>query len=603
MKKDTLDNIIDLDNILNPEPVTQPTEIITESVNDIVTEQPVVNVDWEEVVTEWFYRLPKGYAEQPYTETELSVLNQVLLEYRYNSNSNMLHEASFTPSELNRDKYLGPFIDRILAGEPFTLESDKTKRVIIDKSFAKTLQQIATETDSDARLALIKTTFKKPIIPLTDKSLIKLSDISKDTFTAKQTSSGLTGTETPDFKEGLVVFFYNCPEKLLNVVYNFLVGSDDSPPDFGNLINKMDMDHYGSKSFGLVRSGVELLATGVELDSKTTKLFLNAVSAAYTIKQEWGEGYIIDRGTLFEEIRDAANEITSIPKDKWCPGDVYLYERSAISQIGRVIKDSKTSKSIINIVDRRNKVLQVGLNSLFDTDDPLVIAVSLKEEEALSGRAKDFLSVKNLSGVEMGSETGDFTKEEFALISGKTPLTAEIARKYQTQYNSSKKAYTDLIKKYGYINNFATSKFKQPEANVAIRNIIIKSAIYRLMTRYFTSFDKLKLINDVMKNYKDPFLALTAYGVSLSGFNPTFYKVIASKSGDYGHVTTFKGRDSLKAESDSVTTIDTPTKAGIYISFMTIMGDSKYQTKLDIRESKSGANISIAVIVDEFHEA
>ena len=220
MKKDTSVNIIDLDNILNPEPITETTEIITESVNNTVTEQSVVNVDWDEIVTEWFYRLPKGYAEQPYSESELSVLNQVLLEYGYDSNSNMLHEASFTPSELNRDKYLGPFIDRILAGEPFTLESDKTKRVIINKSFAKTLQQIAAETDSDARLALIKTTFKKPIIPLSDKSIIKLSDISKDTFTAKQTSSGLTGTETPDFKEGLVVFFYNCPEKLLNVVYN-----------------------------------------------------------------------------------------------------------------------------------------------------------------------------------------------------------------------------------------------------------------------------------------------------------------------------------------------------------------------------------------------
>jgi hypothetical protein len=33
------------------------------------------------------------------------------------------------------------------------------------------------------------------------------------------------------------------------------------------------------------------------------------------------------------------------------------------------------------------------------------------------------------------------------------------------------------------------------------------------------------------------------------------------------------------------------------------MGDTKYQTKLDIRESKSGANISIAIIVDKFHEA
>ena len=238
-----------------------------------------------------------------------------------------------------------------------------------------------------------------------------------------------------------------------------------------------------------------------------------------------------------------------------------------------------------------------------DTDYVLGVKLSLKEEKALSGRAKDFLSVKKLSGMELGSETKDFTKDEFALIAGKTPITAEIARKYQTQYNASKKAYTDLIKKFGYDNNFATSKFKDPDPNAVIRNIIIKSAIYRLMTRYFTSFDKLKLINDVMKNYKDPFLALTAYGVSLSGFNPTFYKVIASESGDYGHIVTFKGRDSLKAESDSVTTIDTPTKAGIYISFITIMGDTKYQTKLDIRESKSGANISIAIIVDKFHEA
>ena len=172
--------------------------------------------------------------------------------------------------------------------------------------------QIAKETDSDARLALIKSTFKKPIIPLTDNSLIKLSDISKQTFTVKATASGLIGTETPDFKEGLVVFFYNCPEKLLNVVYNFLVGTDDSPPDFGNLINKMDKTHYGNKSYGLVRPAVELLTLAPDLDTKTKELFLNAVSAAYTIKQEWGEGYIIDRGTLFDEIRDAAIEITNI---------------------------------------------------------------------------------------------------------------------------------------------------------------------------------------------------------------------------------------------------------------------------------------------------
>jgi len=604
MKKDTLVNIIDLDDLLNPkeESVTNMVveSIQPESKHD--TSTMPINIDWDDIISEWFYRLPKGYAEHPYSDEELVVLNQVIFEHGYDVTNNIIVEASFTPSELNRDKYFQAFIDRISAGEPFTLEPDKTKQVI-DKSFLDTMTQIANVTDFDERLALIKNTFKKPVIPLANNTVVKLSDISKDTFTAKQTTSGLTGTETPDFKEGLVVFFYTCPEKLLNVVYNFLVGSDDSPPDFGNLINKMKVDHYGSKSYGFVKAGVELLASGSELDQKTKKLFLNAVSAAYTIKQKWGEGYVIDRGTFFESIRDAANAITGIPKDKWCPGDVYLYKQNDKAEIERVVTESEKTNSIINIVDKRNKVLQVGLNSLFDTESPLVIAVSLKEENALSGRAKDFLSVKKLSNTEMGSEKGDFTKEEFALISGKVKITPELAQKYQTQYNSSKKAYAALIKKFGYTHNFAASKFKEPEPAVAIRNTIIKSAAYRLMAKYFNSFDTLKGINDVMKNYKDPFLALTAYGVSLSGFNPTFYKVVASASGDYGHVTVFEGRDNLKADSDSVTTIDTPTKAGIYLSFITKMGETKYQTKLDIRESKSGASITIAIIVDEFHEA
>jgi hypothetical protein len=106
-----------------------------------------------------------------------------------------------------------------------------------------------------------------------------------------------------------------------------------------------------------------------------------------------------------------------------------------------------------------------------------------------------------------------------------------------------------------------------------------------------------------MSKYKDPFLALTSFGVSLSGFNPTFFKVVALSKGAIGHVTEFKGRDSLKLESDSVATIDTPTKAGVYLEFFTKMGTKKYRTKLDIREAKGGSSISIAIIVDEFKEA
>ena len=34
----------------------------------------------ESIIREWFYRLPKGYAEVPYTKKEMNVLHEVLEE-------------------------------------------------------------------------------------------------------------------------------------------------------------------------------------------------------------------------------------------------------------------------------------------------------------------------------------------------------------------------------------------------------------------------------------------------------------------------------------------------------------------------------------------
>jgi hypothetical protein len=77
MKKDTSDNIVDLDAMFQSGTTANP--VITES----VTEQFVTEEEYDAVLREWFYRLPKGYAITPYTNEELSVLNTVLLEYGF----------------------------------------------------------------------------------------------------------------------------------------------------------------------------------------------------------------------------------------------------------------------------------------------------------------------------------------------------------------------------------------------------------------------------------------------------------------------------------------------------------------------------------------
>jgi len=557
-------------------------------------------IDFDAIINEWSYRTHRGYPiwNNP---ADMIILKDILKEMNLSLDAIQLKESEFTPSELVRDKYLNGFIDKITKGEPFILEKDKEK-VIIDPKFLDVLTQIGSiQSISDRQNAIKKQFGTNAIIPLEDGRNVRLKDISKDTFTAKSTTSGLVGTETPDFKEGLVVYFYDCSKNLLDDVFDYIKGNNTKIPELST--TSINASHYGDKSAKLVTSGIDLLTSGATLDVKTKQLFLNAISAAKTIQKNFGLGYVIDRGDLFNDIRKAAKKITNVPEDKWCPGDVYLYKNSSIGAIKDIIKQSVTSNSIVSIEEKGGDVFQVGLNSLFDIDNPLVTAVSLKEEEALSGRAKDFVSVKNLKGVDLGAETGDFTKDEMALLTGRESIDSEVIDKYRTEYNVYKLKYSREITKFGYKNTFGTSKYKEPEVQVEVRNKIVKSAIYRLLNRYFANFDTLKGINDVMKNYDDPFLALTAYGVSLSGFNPTFYKVVASSKGDYGHVTVFKGRDSLKAESDSVITIDTPTKAGVYLTFKTIMGDKMYQTKLDVREAKSGSSISIAIIVDEFKEA
>jgi len=47
--------------------------------------QPLLQIDeheMDEVLAEWFYRLPKGYAEEPYSDADLYVLEQCIHEFR-----------------------------------------------------------------------------------------------------------------------------------------------------------------------------------------------------------------------------------------------------------------------------------------------------------------------------------------------------------------------------------------------------------------------------------------------------------------------------------------------------------------------------------------
>jgi hypothetical protein len=104
MKKLNLDNLI-IDSIV---PITESKA------------QPLLQIDkheMDEVLAEWFYRLPKGYAEEPYSDADLQVLEQCIYEFRNGGFKPVIAEAGPTTkkSKSNRDAIINSITETILA--------------------------------------------------------------------------------------------------------------------------------------------------------------------------------------------------------------------------------------------------------------------------------------------------------------------------------------------------------------------------------------------------------------------------------------------------------------------------------------------------------
>jgi hypothetical protein len=101
MKKDTSDNIIDLNALFDePKSIQESKQVqpSTESASETLLK--IDAHEMNEVLAEWFYRLPKGYAELPYSEAELQILEQCIYEFRNGGFKPVINEAK---SKLTRD--------------------------------------------------------------------------------------------------------------------------------------------------------------------------------------------------------------------------------------------------------------------------------------------------------------------------------------------------------------------------------------------------------------------------------------------------------------------------------------------------------------------
>lgn len=195
----------------------------------------------------------------------------------------------------------------------------------------------------------------------------------------------LEGTSTPDFKEGMVVYFSSLPLKVLQSVENKLKSPDKNI--VLSLPKPSDKNYYGGKSYSLVNTAIKKLSKNRIDDGKEVQLFSNALSIAKYIQSIYKRPVQADRGTQFRQLRNKAVELVrnvepKFPRfaDKWCPADIYIYNDTESVNVAMSAEYLKIGDDSFNAQFQDDmKKTNVG-----------ILGISLKEEKAQAGAGGSF---------------------------------------------------------------------------------------------------------------------------------------------------------------------------------------------------------------------
>jgi|688.fasta_scaffold211807_2 hypothetical protein len=357
-------------------------------------------------------------------------------------------------------------------------------------------------------------------------------------------SGGKFTTDT-DIKEGLVVLLYNSsieePFTKENFQSNFDKLKEASFEGISTIENKL-------------KSYLNIFDENIDTASKS-KAALDALndplSSALTIKKAY-PGKKIIRDGAFNTIRQLGAQTTGIDADKWNPGDVYLQiSEPEIPSLDSLKKDPTPWA----------KLNALFVNDWGNSDAPLV-SISLKQERAQAGKAKGFLKKFQPSSVEG-------TQKEYNLTDDEMKWTPE-------QYNEGINTIKEKFK----------SRFAEGNPSVEYKFDKNPSQPNQLRAKY-SAYKSLDYLLDHFKQEEDvsavsALAGLAAYGMSVSGVNPTFFKITGNSSGNPTTPSKFPaGAASRLTPGTKITIDDRPTNGeiGISISIDIMKGNEVIDTK------------------------
>ena len=288
-------------------------------------------------------------------------------------------------------------------------------------------------------------------------------------------------------------------------------------------------------------------------DSSKTKYikFINQpFSSALAIKEAYpGEKLI--RDGLFTQAKSLGQQLSGYPSDKHNPGDLF------VDLGGADLDNIKTLEGLNDLfVDSwGSKTNERGEKAPF-------VSISLKQEAAQGGKAKALLQkyTKVKSDYNLSKEEQNYTTDEF------------------------KEGIEDLRSKVQSLvggNNNIIYDFKS--GNLEDKKVQGKFAALKAIEFLFRIFPDNKV--------DDAVVALAGFALSLTGVNPTFFKLKGKSDGSPASVETFKRGESIDLfddvndNLDPITIEDTPGFGGLKIKFLIKKGGEIYSVAINARNN------------------
>ncbi len=339
-----------------------------------------------------------------------------------------------------------------------------------------------------------------------------------------------------DVKEGLVSLFYTTN-----------INSPFTPENYENRLTQLiELANNGiSGESSKASQKVVTYLEAISGDNKAANInFINQpLSSAIAIKEVYPGQKLIRTG-LFDSIRKKAQALTGLPADKWCPGDVYVQ------------LDSISLKEDDNI-----EIINDLFNDKWGGDSKPLTAVSLKQAEAQGGKAKALLNkyTKVKDDYNLTKEEQNYTSEQYreSIKNLRPKIQSLVAGNNNIIYNLVGEEIED-------------DKLKGKYA--ALKSI-------EFLFRQFSSGE-----------VDDAVVALVGFALSLTGVNPTFFKVTGQKSGAPGKVDKFsRGQNvvlfNVDGDYDPIQIEDSPTFGGLKLFFKIEKGGEPYSVSINARNN------------------